>query len=232
MIKSLRKFIIPLLAAAVLIMLALFADSLYFSNFEYRYRTRLINKILHEKENQMDGLLSSMKPIVASENHHGSETEKDIFSVAARNNITILEYLDNKLTFWSDNDFDVPQAYVDSLYSRPLVFLQNGWFLPEQIESANEKIVGLLRIRADYSLKNDMLQHRPDIRSFALQVDLLVSPVIAHADVRAQSALLPCVLPLFHQDNRLLFRVPLCLLAYTLHYIAQVRPFAHLPQVH
>jgi signal transduction histidine kinase len=158
MIKSLRKFIIPLLAAAVLIMLALFADSLYFSNFEYRYRTRLINKILHEKENQMDGLLSSMKPIVASENHHGSETEKDIFSVAARNNITILEYLDNKLTFWSDNDFDVPQAYVDSLFSRPLVFLQNGWFLPEQIESANEKIVGLLRIRADYSLKNDIIK--------------------------------------------------------------------------
>lgn len=156
--KSLRRFIFPLSAAALLAILAVLADSLYFSNFEYRYRTRQFNKIMHERESLMEELLNGMKPILASENHHGSNPEKDLFSVAAKNNITILEFLDNKLTFWSDNDFDVPEVFDDSLYSRPLVFLQNGWFLPHIIESSNEKIVGLLRVRTDYSLKNDIIR--------------------------------------------------------------------------
>src|SRR5512133_3928966 len=121
--KSTRQFIFPLAAAALLAILAVLADSLYFSNFEYRYRTRLFNKILHEKETLMQELLNGMRPILARDNHHGSNAEKDLFSVAAKNNITILEFLDNKLTFWSDNDFDVPVAFDDSLYSRPLIFL-------------------------------------------------------------------------------------------------------------
>lgn len=142
----------------ITVILAIVAEKFYFSDYEYSYRTRKFNKILQEKEGIMDYCLESMKPLMAEEDHHGTFPENSIFSVAEKNKITILEFLDNKLVAWSDNDFDVPAFYDDSLYRKGFVFLQNGWFLPRTIESGNEKILGLLRIRTDYNLVNDIIQ--------------------------------------------------------------------------
>ena len=83
-----------------------------------------------------------------------------IFTIAEQNEITILQYIDRKLIHWSDNDFDVPTLIQDdSLFSKPLIFLQNGWFLPQTIEAGNEKIVGLLRVRTDYGFENDIVRN-------------------------------------------------------------------------
>jgi hypothetical protein len=125
--------------------MAIAAESVYFSDFEYRFRTRMFNKTLSAKEKIMEDCLNAMKPILASEDHHGSVSENNLFSIAEQNKITILEYIDNKLVYWSDNGFDVPLSLVDTLYNKPLVFLQNGWFIPKTIQAGNEKIVGLLR---------------------------------------------------------------------------------------
>lgn len=154
-----RKFTITFAVIAIIIVvMANMAEWLYFSDFEYSFRTKRFNRILAEKQKTMDDLLNSMEPLLAKDNHHGSVPETDIFSVAEKNRITILEFLDNKLIDWSDNSFDVPEVFVDSVYNKPLIFLQNGWFLPSVIEAGNERIVGLLRIRADYSLKNDIIK--------------------------------------------------------------------------
>jgi hypothetical protein len=153
-----RLIIIFSFVAAVLLILALIADSIYFSDFEYRYRTRQFNRILHEKETIMEQCLNGIKPLLADEDHYGSIPENDLFLIAARNKITILEFLDNKLVHWSDNDFDIPAFYDDSVYRKPVVFLQNGWFLPGTIEAGTEKVVGLLRVRTDYSLSNEVIQ--------------------------------------------------------------------------
>ena len=88
--------------------MAIAADSLYFSDFEYRYRTRMFNKKLAAKEKIMEDCLNAMRPVLASEDHHGSISENNLFSVAEQNNITILEFIDKKLVYWSDNGFDVP----------------------------------------------------------------------------------------------------------------------------
>ena len=146
------------ISAAVLVILAIAAGSFYFSDYEYRYRTRMFNRMLHEKETIMAEVLEGMKPLLAKDEHHGSIPETNLFSVAAKNKITILEFLDNNLIAWSDNHFDVPTAFNDSVYHRQFVFLQNGWFLPKTIEAGNEKIVGLLRVRTDYNLKNDIIR--------------------------------------------------------------------------
>src|SRR5665811_212753 len=142
----------------VFIILAYTTESVYFSDFEYRFRTKMFNKTLAEKEIIMEDCLNAMKPILAMENHHGSITENNLFSIAEKNRISILEYLDNKLAYSSDNEFDVPVAYIDSLYSKPLVFLQNGWFLTKTIQAGNEKIVGLLRLHTDYSFENNIIK--------------------------------------------------------------------------
>ena len=142
----------------VLILMALAAESVYFSDFEYRFRTKMFNKTLAAKETILEDCLNDMKPILASENHHGSITENELFSVAEKNRISILEYVDNKLFYWSDNEFDVPVVFIDSLYNKPLVFLQNGWFLTKTVQAGNEKIIGLLRLHTDYSFENNIIK--------------------------------------------------------------------------
>ncbi|MGE5419946.1 MAG: ATP-binding protein [Chloroflexota bacterium] len=153
-----RRFMITLaIAAIILVVLANAADWLYFGDFEYKFRTRRFNKVLNERESTMEKLLNSMKPLLATEDHHESVPEVNLFSVAEKNKITILEFLDNTLIDWSDNEFDVPTGF-DTLYYKPFIFLQNGWFLPSTIEAGNEKVVGLLRVRADFSLRNDIIK--------------------------------------------------------------------------
>src|SRR5450759_2572413 len=140
------------------ILLALAAESVYFSDFEYRFRTKMFNKTLIAKETVMEDCLNAMKPILANVNHHGSISENNLFSIADQNKISILEYLDNKLIYWSDNEFDVPAVFVDSLFDKPLVFLQNGWFLTKTIQAGNEKVIGLLRLHTDYSFENNIIK--------------------------------------------------------------------------
>jgi signal transduction histidine kinase len=149
-----------LLVLIVLIaVLAIVTESLYFTDYEYYYRTRRFNRILHEKEKVMDDCLKGLEPIIASGEPHGSVSENILFSIAEQNKITILEYLDNKLIYWSDNMFNVPLNLEDSTYARPFIYIQNGWFLPKTIQAGNEVIVGLLRVRTDHSFENDIIRN-------------------------------------------------------------------------
>jgi signal transduction histidine kinase len=154
-----RRLIILLLLSFVALALAIFAGNLYFSGFEYRLRTARFAKILHEKEKIMDECLKGLRMILARGEAHGSTPVTNLFRLAQENEITILEYLDDKLIYWSDNKFDVP-LYLqdDSLFSEPVVFFQNGWFVPRIIRAGNERIMGLLKIRTEFSLENDFIR--------------------------------------------------------------------------
>ena len=157
--KDGRLKISPFILAIALILLAIVTDWIYLSDFEYKFRTRRFNKILKEKEKIMENCLNGMKPILARGETHGSPTENKLFSTAEQNGITILEYIENKLVYWSDTDFDVPRILVDSIYSKPFIFMRNGWFLTKSVRAGNEVIIGLMRIRSDYGLENDIIRN-------------------------------------------------------------------------
>ena len=138
---------------------AIVTQSVYQDSSENNFRTRRVNRILHEKEKIMETCLNDLKLVMSKGESHGSVSESRIFTMASRNGITILQYIDRRLIHWSDNSFDVPVLLQEeSLFSRPLIFMQNGWFIPLTIESGNEKIIGLLRIRTDYSFENDIVK--------------------------------------------------------------------------
>lgn len=149
----------PFILTIVLILLAMAAEWIYMGDFEYKFRTRRINRILKEKETIMETCLNGMKPLLARGEAHGSVTENDLFSIAEQNGITILEYIDNKLIYWSDTEFDVPRIFADSLYKKTFIFIQNGWFLSKSVQVGNEKILGLLRIKSDYGFENDIIKN-------------------------------------------------------------------------
>jgi len=153
-----RFRLIIIIITVVVFTLAIGTESRFFSDFEYSFRTRMFNKIVADRERVLDNSLEAMKPIIAGKNHHGSVTENNLFTIADQNNITILEYLDNKLVYWSDNEYSVPEVLTDSLFAGRLIFLQNGWFLAKTISNGNETIVGLLRIRTDFGFENDIIK--------------------------------------------------------------------------
>ncbi len=154
-----RKIVLLFFLTVLLLVLSFFAEKLYFSDYEYHLRTKFFNRTLAEKQAVMEICLENMKPVLAMEDHHGSVTENDIFQLAEENNITILEYIDRKLIYWSSNEFDVPNFLSDTLFSKPLIFMQNGWFLTKTVMAGNEMLIGLLRIRSDYGFTNDIIRN-------------------------------------------------------------------------
>src|SRR3990172_11107501 len=105
--NGLRNLILFLILTLIFVSVSLVSEKFYFSDSEYHFRTRAFNRIIAEKEMIMETCLNDMKPVLANEDHHGSLSENNIFLKADENNITILEYIDNKLIYWSDNEFDV-----------------------------------------------------------------------------------------------------------------------------
>ncbi|MGA1976889.1 MAG: ATP-binding protein [Bacteroidales bacterium] len=171
--KDRRTFFL-LITFTACIILAVISDLLYFSNFEYSLKTRRFNSILKDKERTMENCLNSLKIILARGELHGSVLENSVFLTAGKNDITILEYLDNKLNFWSDNDFDVPRELIDSVFSKPIIFMQNGWFLPKMVRAGNETIVGLLRVRTEYGFENDIIKNGFQ-KDFRMSADVRLS---------------------------------------------------------
>ena len=155
------KIILLFVVTLILAVLAIITEKLYFSDYEYHLRTRYFNKILAEKERIMESCLSNMEMLLSNVAHHdhGSDTEKSIFKNAEKHSIVILEYFDDRLVYWSDDNFDVPLHFSDTLYNKPLVFFQNGWFLSKTVKTDNELIVGLLRISTEYGFANDIIHN-------------------------------------------------------------------------
>ena len=172
--SKLRKILFLFAVTLIMAVLAIITDKLYFSDYEYHLRTRYFNKILAEKETIMESCLRNMEMLISNRAHHGSDTEKNIFTVAEKNNIIILEYSDNKLVYWSDDNFDVPLYFNDTLYNKPLVFFQNGWFLPRTVKLGSDLIVGLLRVRTEYEFANDII-HSGFEKEFRLSENINLS---------------------------------------------------------
>lgn len=143
----------------IVITVAIISELIYFSDFDFNIRTRRFNKILAEKERIMEQCLSGLKVFLEHAETHSEFSQDNIFRLAGQEGITILEYFDGNLVHWSDNSFDVPRIIDNDLFDKPLVFIQNGWFLTKTFQTGNEKIIGLLRIRTDYGFENDLVKN-------------------------------------------------------------------------
>ncbi len=155
--KRIRLLLFAL--TAVVFITALIAESVYFSDFEYRFLTKRFNRVLREKEKIMEECLLGMEPLLARGETLAPESESNVYTLAEENSITILEYIDNKLIYYSDNNFDVPRVLNDTVFAKPLVFMQNGWFMPKTLRAGNENIIGLLRISTDHGFENDIIKN-------------------------------------------------------------------------
>lgn len=158
MSRERRSGLLLFILTVFLILASLGAESFYLSDFEYRLMTKRFNRKLQEKERIMKDCLEKLRPVPGQEETTGPISGRSISSLAAREGITILEYIDQNLVYWSDNDFDVPGLPGDSLFNNPVVFIQNGWFIHDRIKTGNHELIGLVRIRSVYSYENDIVR--------------------------------------------------------------------------
>jgi two-component system nitrogen regulation sensor histidine kinase NtrY len=155
-----KNFLAVLAAlAGVFIMAAVIAGLVYSGDLEYRLRTKKFNRILLEKEKLTEDCLNKLKTRFESRQDTGSLFNTDLFRIAGVEGITFLDYFDNKLAYWSDNSFDIPVVYDDSLFAKELLFIHNGWFITKSLRIGNEKFIALLRIRNDFGFENDLVKN-------------------------------------------------------------------------
>ncbi len=157
--KIRQKIPVLSIVTAVAILLAIAAELVYFSDSEYRYRTRRFNALLAEKEKIMESCLNSIRSVILGVEGQISETQINNSALAEQHKITILEYKENNLVYWSDNTIDVPELPDDSIFVKPILFIQNGWYIPEMVKAGDEKIIGLLRVYTDYGFENDLIRN-------------------------------------------------------------------------
>ncbi len=157
--KKIRVLIVAV--TILLVLLSIAAESAYFSGFEYRYRTRRFNKILHKKEKIIEECLKGIRLALESSTNEPAPTrgEEKLFKIAAKNGITILEYVNDRLVYWSDNEFNVPGIINTGFYDNSLISIQNGWFLAKTERSGNELFVGLHRLYYNYGFENDIINN-------------------------------------------------------------------------
>ncbi|MGQ9619528.1 MAG: sensor histidine kinase [Bacteroidales bacterium] len=157
--KNKTKLTRLILTTLIILLLAVAAETLYNSSLEYKVRTKRFNRILKTKETIMEECLASLKSLLEKGEEIGSISKSDINNIIREKEITVLEYLDGKLVHWTDNSFDVPTVYDDTLFSKPFVFIHNGWFIPKQIQTGRERIIALLRVRSEYGFENNLVRN-------------------------------------------------------------------------
>jgi two-component system, NtrC family, nitrogen regulation sensor histidine kinase NtrY len=71
--------------------------------------------------------------------------------------ITFLVFKNNLITDWSTNTIPVSTLYDSSLYSKSILYLNNGWYLSARIVKENSVFIGLQLIKNQYKFENDYL---------------------------------------------------------------------------
>jgi two-component system, NtrC family, nitrogen regulation sensor histidine kinase NtrY len=158
-IKVKRSRILLIASVLLLILLAKVAESVYFGNFEYRQRTKKFNRILADKEAVTESCLNNLKSFLGKGENIDTVSRSNVIKTLESEGITLLWYLDKKLVYWSDNSFDIPSVYDDSIFAKPLSFIDNGWFLIRGQAAGNEKIFLLFRVTHYYGFENDIVKN-------------------------------------------------------------------------
>src|SRR5512133_3887531 len=98
--SHIRLTVIVLIFATAL---AFFADRLYFSGLEWKYRTSRLNNELIRREKNADLLLKEMETGLTPGSGSYFQNHGKFITGATENDIILLVYTDSVISYWSDN---------------------------------------------------------------------------------------------------------------------------------
>jgi two-component system, NtrC family, nitrogen regulation sensor histidine kinase NtrY len=156
--SELRKIKIIGLIALALALTSVTADRLYFSNIEWRYRTRKFNHELELRQNRARNLILETEKYLVSGTNPSSLAQTPLSRILSRDELVLLVYSKGEIAFWSNNCVSFPPVFSDSISTKKQIFISNEWFIPICHKVLNYDIVALVGIGKSYSISNEMLR--------------------------------------------------------------------------
>ena len=141
------------------ILLNAFFHFQYHHSDRYRVDKENIYETLHEKEKYTHQIIQSFARHCQKENFQEIlyQSASKYYQLFAEKGITFFIYEKDTLRFWTDNSITVPEAYSPQLLNRPVIQLDNGWFVVKKKTFGETTLLGLILIKRVYSYENEFL---------------------------------------------------------------------------
>ncbi len=162
--KKQLSFFKFLILAVIFIIVGLLLEKKIISPNNQLPDTEYFKKVLFEKEQQVDTILSNfdsrIKSLSNSEDINLFETFSDFnFKQNREKGFVVLVYINDTIRFWSDNSFEVSDYYSKSKLNNIVLQLNNAWYYVRSLHDHNLEIIGLIKIQDDFSYKNKYLEN-------------------------------------------------------------------------
>ncbi|MCK9255815.1 MAG: ATP-binding protein [Bacteroidales bacterium] len=145
------------------------------TNTDYNLNKVKIENILKEKnlrlKERLNQLTENYKIDTESTQEWFYSQGKDIY---IEKETGYFLYDKNNLKFWTTNDISLPTSANINFFNNKIINLPNGWYLCQTNNSEDFFIVGLARIKKDYSYDNHLIKN-----NFAKDLDLNHDAVIS-----------------------------------------------------
>ncbi len=160
------------------LLLAIVAGLIYSSDWEYRFYASRIERIIDRKHEILKENIVFLGEDGIDAVSLRSKEQRVKMDDLQKRGITLLAYYDSSLIFWTDNSFDVPSyPFVEEAEAK-LIFIQNGYFLADRIESGDTVIIGLLRVFNSFDIENSLLKNGfPDYFRLPLDASIITPPI-------------------------------------------------------
>ncbi len=154
-LKNIRTVGVALLIA---IALGAMADFLYFSDLEWRCRTKRVDAKLTSLENDAQKLLRTAEQEISEAGDSSILFRSSLGSNALKKGITLLVYREGRIVYWSDNSVAFPVIYEQHFDEHKPVFYSNGWFIPVHRENSEYEMLALIKVYRQYPIVNEILR--------------------------------------------------------------------------
>lgn len=170
-----------LIPAIIFFGVSVFLQAGKFSNKDYVIDEKKIEKVLHALENRLNSVVeefaNSVKKNEYKENNNSTWLINRDLNSFNESKITVLIYKNDTLKFWSDNSIPaLKSSDCQEFGNQKVSQIGNGLYEVEIKQFDNIKIIGLLKLKNNFSYENQYLQNtfRPE---FNLPASVKLSPV-------------------------------------------------------
>ena len=140
----------------LLLFLATVFLSLFLSNLRSTARHKVsstlnVREALYAKEDQLSLIMDSVLGNMLKD-------PNSRLMVHTESNLAYFVYQDDSLVYWNSAAVPVPFRRFDEEFLQPVMQLRNGWYRILRRDSAGVSIVGMVRLKQEFFIKNEFLQ--------------------------------------------------------------------------
>ncbi len=151
------------------LVLAIISDFISESELKYRFEARSFENKLHHAWKEGRDCMAYL-----ADNDTMFSNYIDAESRIKGETFSLFRYTNGKLSAWTDNSYDLPDSFTESMFRDNLLYLSNRWVIAHKLKKDDDIYICLIDLYRDYSLQNEYLQN-----GFNPQFELPVNTVLS-----------------------------------------------------